>query len=192
MKTPRSSTRNHLLSYVRLPAAIPLMAAAAAMACVTLNAATPSPSPSPTPPPTFPPKSLTPPPTRRWSNLRCAAIRSFLIAGWQMIWPQSTGKAQMKTILMLIVGLMLAGCGSMEKHSHNRNAVDTICACPWRLTPGIRRNVSRWRVPLHRIALESRLIAGWQMIRPVGFRFLNAEQFGTILAWLRFFRAPPS
>jgi hypothetical protein len=28
MKTPRSSTRNHLLSHVRLPAAIPLMAAA--------------------------------------------------------------------------------------------------------------------------------------------------------------------
>jgi len=48
----------------------------------------------------------------------------------------------MKTILMLIVGLMLAGCGSMENHAHNRdvvghhrylvehNAVDTICACP--------------------------------------------------------------
>jgi uncharacterized protein YceK len=33
----------------------------------------------------------------------------------------------MKTILMLIVGLMLAGCGSMER---NRDAVDTICACP--------------------------------------------------------------
>jgi uncharacterized protein YceK len=42
----------------------------------------------------------------------------------------------------LIVGLMLAGCGSMENHVHNRdavdrnrylvehNAVDTICACP--------------------------------------------------------------
>ncbi len=48
----------------------------------------------------------------------------------------------MKTILMLIVGLMLAGCGSMENHVRNRdavdrhryvvehNAVDTICACP--------------------------------------------------------------
>jgi uncharacterized protein YceK len=36
----------------------------------------------------------------------------------------------MKTILMLIVGLMLAGCGSMEKHVRNRDAVDTICACP--------------------------------------------------------------
>jgi uncharacterized protein YceK len=49
----------------------------------------------------------------------------------------------MKTILMLIVGLMLAGCGSMENHAHNqkrervalfqqgeRYAVDTICACP--------------------------------------------------------------
>jgi hypothetical protein len=54
----------------------------------------------------------------------------FLIAGWQMIWPQSTGKAQMKTILILIVGLMLAGCGSMENHVHNRDAVDAICACP--------------------------------------------------------------
>jgi hypothetical protein len=30
------------------------------------------------------------------------APESFFIAGWQMIWPQSTGKAQMKTILMLI------------------------------------------------------------------------------------------
>jgi hypothetical protein len=68
------------------------------------------------------------------------ALESFLIAGWQMIWPQSTGKAQMKTILMLIVGLMLAGCGSMENHvptsgpgsydRGNRIAVDTICACP--------------------------------------------------------------
>jgi uncharacterized protein YceK len=58
-----------------------------------------------------------------------------------MIRPQSTRKAQMKTILMLIVGLMLAGCGSMENHTRmtkleavnlngNRNAVDTICACP--------------------------------------------------------------
>jgi uncharacterized lipoprotein YmbA len=48
----------------------------------------------------------------------------------------------MKTILMLIVGLMLAGCGSMENHVRNVNlpaplpdpgdtiAVDTICACP--------------------------------------------------------------
>ena len=56
----------------------------------------------------------------------------------------------MKIILMLIVGLMLAGCGSMENHVHNRDerarrsgvvhqpasndgevrAVDTICACP--------------------------------------------------------------
>jgi hypothetical protein len=71
---------------------------------------------------------------------------SFLNAGWQMIWPQSLGKAQMKTILMLIVGLMLGGCGSMENHVRkhgvastsgpasqdrgNRIAVDTICACP--------------------------------------------------------------
>jgi uncharacterized protein YcfL len=63
-----------------------------------------------------------------------------------MIRPQSTSKAQMKTILMLIVGLMLAGCGSMENHVRNHAvastsrlalpdrgngiAVDTICACP--------------------------------------------------------------
>jgi len=46
----------------------------------------------------------------------------------------------MKTILMLTVGLMLAGCGSTGNHvrdavDRNRylvehNAVDTICACP--------------------------------------------------------------
>jgi uncharacterized protein YceK len=52
----------------------------------------------------------------------------------------------MKTILMLIVGLMLAGCGSMGNHVRNhgvastsgpgsydlgnRIAVETICACP--------------------------------------------------------------
>jgi uncharacterized protein YceK len=49
----------------------------------------------------------------------------------------------MKTILMLIVGLMLAGCGSTENHVRNRTtvppaqygsgdavAVDMICACP--------------------------------------------------------------
>jgi hypothetical protein len=52
----------------------------------------------------------------------------------------------MKTILMLIVGLMLASCGSMEDHVRNHGvastsrlalqdrgdsiAVDTICACP--------------------------------------------------------------
>src|SRR4029453_3327998 len=70
------------------------------------------------------------------------ALESFLIAGWRMIRPQSTRKAQMKTTLMLIVGLMLAGCGSTENHVRNRdavdcnrylvehNAVDTICACP--------------------------------------------------------------
>ena len=58
------------------------------------------------------------------------ALEMILIAGWQMIWPQSTGKAQMKTILMLIVGLMLAGCGSMQSHVRNRDAVDAICACP--------------------------------------------------------------
>jgi hypothetical protein len=64
----------------------------------------------------------------------------------RMVRSQSTRKAQMKTILMLVVGLMLAGCGSMENHvgNHgvastsdpasydlgNRIAVDTICACP--------------------------------------------------------------
>jgi hypothetical protein len=70
------------------------------------------------------------------------ALESFLIGEWRMIRPQSTRKAQMKTILMLIVGLMLAGSGSMENHVRNRNAVDrnrylvehnavdTICACP--------------------------------------------------------------
>jgi uncharacterized lipoprotein YmbA len=52
----------------------------------------------------------------------------------------------MKTILMLIVGLMLAGCGTTENHVRNhgvastsrvalpdrgnRIAVDMICACP--------------------------------------------------------------
>jgi uncharacterized protein YceK len=57
------------------------------------------------------------------------------------------GKGQMKTILMLIVALMLAGCGSTEHHVRNRDAqpgayavtasdaimdtaVDAICACP--------------------------------------------------------------
>jgi hypothetical protein len=66
----------------------------------------------------------------------------FWIAGWQTIRPQSAKKAQMKTILILIVGLMLAGCGSTGNHVRNRdavdrnrylvehNAVDTICACP--------------------------------------------------------------
>jgi len=54
---------------------------------------------------------------------------------------------------MLIVGLMLAGCGSTENHVRkhgvastsglalqdrgNRIAVDTICACPWRLNHGV-------------------------------------------------------
>jgi uncharacterized protein YceK len=50
----------------------------------------------------------------------------------------------MKTILMLIVGLMLAGCGSVrsarqatnerehtgDRNAVDHNAVDTICACP--------------------------------------------------------------
>ena len=63
-----------------------------------------------------------------------------------MIRPQSTKKVQMKTILMLTVGLMLTGCGSMENDVRNHGvastsriavgdpgntiAVDTICACP--------------------------------------------------------------
>jgi hypothetical protein len=70
------------------------------------------------------------------------ARESFLIAEWQMILPQSTRKVQMKTLLMLMVGLLLAGCGSMEHHAGNgdavyrhrylveHTAVDTICACP--------------------------------------------------------------
>jgi hypothetical protein len=66
----------------------------------------------------------------RTTTLRRIAQDAFLIAEWRMIRPQSTSKAQMKTILMLIVGLMLAGCGSMENHVRNRDAVDTICACP--------------------------------------------------------------
>jgi hypothetical protein len=75
---------------------------------------------------------------------RQTAGNRFLIAGRRMIRPQST--REMKTILMLIVGLMLAGCGSMENHVRNHSvastsrlalpdrgngiAVDTICACP--------------------------------------------------------------
>jgi len=47
-----------------------------------------------------------------------------------------------KPILILIVGLILAGCGSTETHVRNRHgavslgrdaesyAVDTICVCP--------------------------------------------------------------
>jgi hypothetical protein len=69
-----------------------------------------------------------------------------------MVRPQSTRKAQMKTILMLIVGLMLAGCGSMENHVRNHGvastsrlalqdrgdgiAVDTICALPLTIDSG--------------------------------------------------------
>jgi hypothetical protein len=67
---------------------------------------------------------------RRSGALHGIALESFVIAGRRMIRPQSTGKAQMKTVLMLIVALMLAGCGSMENHVRNRDAVDTICACP--------------------------------------------------------------
>ena len=53
-------------------------------------------------------------------------------------------ESTMKIILMLTVGLMLAGCGSTENHVRNhgvastfpeydrgdRIAIDTICACP--------------------------------------------------------------
>src|SRR5262245_34763020 len=68
--------------------------------------------------------------------------------------PQSR-TAQMKTILMLTVGLILAGCGSTENHVRNdgvaptsagplegpgdRSAVDPICACACRLNPGVAR-----------------------------------------------------
>jgi hypothetical protein len=58
-----------------------------------------------------------------------------LIVGWRMIRPQATRKAQMGTIPMLIVKVMLAGCGSMENHIRNRDAVDTICACPLTIKP---------------------------------------------------------
>jgi hypothetical protein len=79
---------------------------------------------------------------KRGVDLISDALESFLIARWRMIRPQSTRKARMKTILMLTVGLMLAGCGSTGNHVRNRdavdrnrylvehNAVDTICACP--------------------------------------------------------------
>jgi hypothetical protein len=82
----------------------------------------------------------------RLTPLHSIALESFLIAGWQMIWSQPKGKVQMKTILTLIVGLMLAGCESMENHVRNHGvastsrialpdrgngiAVETICACP--------------------------------------------------------------
>jgi hypothetical protein len=74
------------------------------------------------------------------------APESFLIAGWRMIRLQPIRKAHMKTILMLTVGLMLAGCGSTGSHVRNHGvsspsritlpdrgngiAVETICACP--------------------------------------------------------------
>jgi hypothetical protein len=80
------------------------------------------------------------------SRLHKIPLESFLIAESQMIRPQSTRKAQMKTILMLIIGLMLAGCGSTENHVRNHGvastsrpvlqdrgdgvAVNMICACP--------------------------------------------------------------
>jgi hypothetical protein len=76
------------------------------------------------------------------SPLPKIAVEWFLITDWEMTRPQGTRKAQMKTILMLIVGLMFAGCGSTRNQVHNRDAVnrhyymvehtavDTLCACP--------------------------------------------------------------
>ena len=68
----------------------------------------------------------------------------------------------MKTILMLTVGLMLAGCGSMENHGRNhgfpptsagplagpgdRIAVDTICACPVTINSGHSESESEPRL----------------------------------------------
>jgi hypothetical protein len=78
-------------------------------------------------------------PTRFAAQTLATTVKRF---GAAIIRPQSTRKAQMKTILMLIVGLMLTGCGSTGNHVRNRdavdrnrymvehNAVDTICACP--------------------------------------------------------------
>jgi hypothetical protein len=83
---------------------------------------------------------------RLWLPLHGIAPEWFLIAGWRMIRLQSTRKAHMKTILMLTVGLMLAGCESAKNHVNNHGAastsrialpdrgngiaVETICACP--------------------------------------------------------------
>ena len=53
--------------------------------------------------------------------------RARIVLDWRMrmVRSQSTRKAQMKTILMLIVGLMLAGCGSMENHVRNDGVAST-------------------------------------------------------------------
>jgi len=67
---------------------------------------------------------------------------------------------------MLIVGLMLAGCESTGNHVRDRdavdrnrylvehNAVDTICACPWRLN---HMALPQPTGPLHRITQECEL-----------------------------------
>ncbi|PYJ57611.1 MAG: hypothetical protein DME82_02050 [Verrucomicrobia bacterium] len=67
------------------------------------------------------------------------APESFLVAGCELSGHNQQRKAQMKTILMLIVGLMLADCGSMEnvrnappvlRDRGDTIAVGVICACP--------------------------------------------------------------
>ena len=82
----------------------------------------------------------------------------------------------MKTILMLIVALMLAGCGSTGNHVRNRdavdrnrylvehNAVDTRYALA---LDDYTMALPQPTGPLCRIALESFLIAGWQIIQPL-------------------------
>src|SRR5947199_8261938 len=78
---------------------------------------------------------------------------------WRIVRPQSTRKAQMKTILMLIVGLMLAGCGSMENHVRHHGLAstarppspdpgttleaDAICAVPGLSPPDTGPTISR-------------------------------------------------
>src|SRR4030095_10777133 len=62
---------------------------------------------------------------QRGVDLISDALESFLIARWRMIRPQSTRKAQMKTILMLTVGLILAGCGSTGNHVRNQGGAST-------------------------------------------------------------------
>ena len=74
--------------------------------------------------------------------------RARIAFDWRMTNDSATIKREstMKTILKLIVGLMLVGCGSMGNHVRNQGvastsrlplrdrgdwiAVDTICACP--------------------------------------------------------------
>ena len=81
----------------------------------------------------------------------------------------------MKIILMLIVGLMLAGCESTENHFRNRDAVDRNRYLVEHTCGGhdmrLPLTIKPWRC-LHLPArftgstLESFLIAGWQMIPP--------------------------